>query len=75
MGNSQEAKLHSRFAISEALNIDEYDEEHKVDYYFDHSLTLKLVELFLLAKKFLLSAEVKTAALDKLGFIQLQLGF
>jgi hypothetical protein len=42
----------------------------KVDYYFDRSLTLKLVELFLLAKKFLLPAEVRIAALDKLGIVQ-----
>ena len=44
--------------------------QHKVDCYFDHSLTLKLVEFFLLAEKFLLPAEVKRAALDKLAFIQ-----
>ena len=53
----------------DALNIDEFDEQHKVDCYFDHSLTLKLVEFFL-AEKFLLPAEVKRAALDKLAFIQ-----
>lgn len=54
----------------DALNVDEFDEQHKVDCYFDHSLTLKLVEFFLLAEKFLLPAEVERAALDKLPFIQ-----
>jgi hypothetical protein len=54
----------------DALNIDEYDEEHKVDCYFDQSLTLKLVEFFLLAETFLLLVEVKTSALDKLGLSQ-----
>ena len=52
------------------MNIDEFDEQRKVDCYFDHSLTLKLVEFFLLAKQFLLPAEVKRAELEKLAFIQ-----
>jgi hypothetical protein len=42
----------------------------KVGSYFDHSLTLKPVEFFLLAEKFLLPPEAKRAALDKLAFIQ-----
>jgi hypothetical protein len=54
----------------DALNIDEFDEQHKVDCYFDHSLTLKLVEFFLLAEKFLPQAEVRRAELGKLAFIQ-----
>jgi hypothetical protein len=49
----------------DASSIDEFDEQHKLGCYFDHSLTLKLVEFFLLAEKFLLPDEVKTAALDK----------
>ena len=50
----------------DASNIDESDEQHKLDCYFDHSLTLKLVEFFLLVEKFLLPDEVKTAPPDKL---------
>lgn len=54
----------------DALNIDKFDEQHKVDCYFDHSLTLKLVEFFLLAEKFLPQAEIRRAELGKLAFIQ-----
>jgi len=54
----------------DASNINEFNEEHKPNCYFEHSLTLKLVEFFLLAEKFLLPDAAKTAALDKLVSMQ-----